>query len=86
MQMLQNTPTKALNKSLATLPIVKDKTQKLQTELSNFLSHLNHSESEEHNKNLIADLLKNISFAPEYFVNTKGRNDLVIHTGKDSNT
>ena len=82
----KNTPAQALNKSLAILPIVKDKIQKLETELNNFLSHLNHGESEEHNKNLIADLLKNIGFAPEYFVNTKGRNDLVIHTGKDSNS
>ncbi|WP_456071405.1 DUF7149 domain-containing protein [Flavobacterium azooxidireducens] len=41
-------------------------------------------EFEEFHKNLISDFLKNTYYSPNYFINTKGRNDLVIHTGKEA--
>ncbi len=44
----------------------------------------NETESEEFHKNLISDFLKNTYYSPSYFINTKGRNDLVIHTGKNA--
>ena len=43
----------------------------------------NKAESEEFHKNLISDFLKNTYYSPSYFINTKGRYDLVIHDGKD---
>ena len=42
----------------------------------------NRAESEEFHKNLISDFLKNTYYSPSYFINTKGRYDLVIHDGK----
>ena len=44
----------------------------------------NKAESEEFHKNLISDFLKNTYYSPSYFINTRGRNDLVIHDGKDA--
>ena len=44
----------------------------------------NKTESEEFHKNLISDFLKNTYYSPSYFINTRGRNDLVIHEGKDT--
>jgi adenine-specific DNA-methyltransferase len=39
-------------------------------------------ESEEHQKKLLVDFLQN-AFYSENYINTKGRNDTVIHHGKD---
>ena len=44
----------------------------------------NKAESEEFHKNLISNFLKNTYYSPSYFINTRGRNDLVIHDGKDA--
>ncbi|PZP48750.1 MAG: type II restriction endonuclease, partial [Pseudopedobacter saltans] len=40
-------------------------------------------ESEEYLKNLISDFLKNTYYSPDYYINTRGRSDLVIYNGKD---
>ncbi len=45
---------------------------------------INESESEEFHKNLVSDFLKNTYYSQSYFINTKGRYDLVIHNGKDA--
>jgi hypothetical protein len=44
----------------------------------------NPSESEEFLKNLVSDFLKKTWYGEDYFINTKGRIDLVIHNGKDT--
>jgi hypothetical protein len=44
----------------------------------------NPQESEEFLKNLVSDFLKNMWYAPDYFINTRQRVDLVIHTGNDT--
>lgn len=46
------------------------------------LDRINDAESEEFHKNLVIDFLKKTYYDPNYFVNTKGRNDLVIHNGE----
>jgi hypothetical protein len=43
------------------------------------LTQINPAEHEEFNKNLLSDFLKNTFYAANHFINTKGRNDLVIH-------
>ncbi len=50
--------------------------------LIQLLDHTNEVESEEFHKNLVADFLKKTYYDPHHFINTKGRNDLVIHNGK----
>jgi hypothetical protein len=45
------------------------------------LDRTNDAESEEFHKNLVTDFLKKTYYDPNHFINTKGRNDLVIHNG-----
>ncbi|MDY0336129.1 MAG: class I SAM-dependent DNA methyltransferase, partial [Bacteroidales bacterium] len=45
------------------------------------LDRTNDTESEEFHKNLVSDFLKKTYYDPNHFINTKGRNDLVIHNG-----
>jgi len=52
--------------------------------LSKLIDQINESESEEFHKNLLSDFLKNTYYGQGYFINTKGRYDLVIHNGKDA--
>lgn len=60
--------------------------ERFKTELARLLEHLEHSadESEEHLKNLVSDFLKAVWYRDEHFVNTKDRQDLVIHNGRTS--
>jgi hypothetical protein len=46
----------------------------------------NSEESEEFLKNTVSDFLKNTWYGEDYYINTKKRVDLVIHTGKDTKT
>src|SRR5690606_4316078 len=50
------------------------------------LDRINDTESEEFHKNLISDFLKKTYYDPNHFINTKGRNDLVIHNGNTAET
>ena len=45
------------------------------------LDRINDKESEEFHKNIVSDFLKKTYYDPNNFINTKGRNDLVIHNG-----
>jgi len=58
--------------------------ERFKTELARLLEHLEHAadESEEHLKNLVSDFLKAVWYRDEHFVNTKDRQDLVIHNGR----
>lgn len=51
------------------------------TNLIQLLDRTNDTESEEFHKNLVSDFLKKTYYEPNHFINTKGRNDLVIHNG-----
>jgi hypothetical protein len=48
------------------------------------LGKINDKESEEHHKNFVRDFLKDTFYKSDYEINTKGRQDLVIHVGKDA--
>lgn len=50
------------------------------------LSQINQSESEEHNKNIVSNFLKNTYYKDIYSINTADRKDLVVHTGQQSHT
>ena len=41
---------------------------------------------EEFHKNLVIDFLKKTYYDPRHFINTKGRNDLVIHNGNNASS
>jgi hypothetical protein len=48
-------------------------------EFTDLLERINKKESEEFNKNLIKDFLNEVYYKGKYYINTKGKNDLVIH-------
>ncbi|MGB8689158.1 MAG: hypothetical protein WCD53_17720, partial [Microcoleus sp.] len=74
-------PRKSLNKAFLKVKPNRDDIEKFQDNLMRLLHDIN--ESEEFHKNLVSDFFKN-TYSPHHFINTKGRNDLVIHNGKDA--
>jgi len=57
-----------------------------QKNITNLFDQIKESESEKFHKNIISEFLKNTYYSPNNYINTKGRSDLVIHKGKDSNS
>ncbi len=77
-------PRKALNKAFLKVKPNRSQIETFKSNLITLLDQINESESEEFHKNLVSDFLKNTYYNPDYFINTKGRNDLVIHNGKNA--
>jgi type II restriction/modification system DNA methylase subunit YeeA len=77
-------PRKALNKAFLKIKPSRSHIENFKTNLIAVLDAINEKESEEFHKNLVIDFLKKTYYDPNYSVNTKGRNDLVIHNGKDA--
>ena len=79
-------PRKSLNKAFLKLKPNRTEIESFKTNLSKLFDRINENESEEFHKNLVADFLKATYYGADHFINTKGRNDLVIHIGKDAKT
>jgi hypothetical protein len=79
-------PRKALNKAFLKIKPNRSGIELFKSNLILLLNSCSEKESEEFHKNLIADFLKNTYYSPNHFINTKGRNDLVIHTGKEASS
>jgi hypothetical protein len=79
-------PRRALNKAFLKIKPNRTHIESFKTNLIKILDSINEKESEEFHKNLVIDFLKKTYYDPNYSVNTKGRNDLVIHNGKDAKT
>jgi hypothetical protein len=79
-------PKQALNKAFLKVKPGRTQIDHFKANLNKVLSQTNEFESEEFHKNLITDFLKKTWYDPGHFVNTKSRNDLVIHTGAHANT
>jgi len=79
-------PRQALNKAFLKVKPIRSEIDRFKTNLIHLLDHIREGETEEHHKNLIADFLKNTGFAPQHYINTKERNDLVIHNGSKDST
>jgi hypothetical protein len=77
-------PRQSLNKAFLKLKPIRKEIEIFKRNFTDLLAKINDSESEEFNKNLISDFLKNTYYSPNFFINTKGRNDLVIHKGKEA--
>lgn len=76
-------PRQALNKAFLKVKPNRAQIDQFKINLTKLLDRTNTTESEEFHKNLISDFLKKTGYEPNHFINTKGRNDLVIH---NSNT
>jgi len=75
-------PRKALNKAFLKVKPNRSEIENFKTHLITLLDRINDAESEEFHKNLVIDFLKKTYYDPDHFINTKGRNDLVIHNGQ----
>lgn len=74
-------PRKALNKAFLKVKPNRTEIESFKENLIQLLERTNDTESEEFHKNLVIDFLKKTYYEPNHFINTKGRNDLVIHNG-----
>ncbi|OYQ43489.1 type II restriction endonuclease [Flavobacterium aurantiibacter] len=79
-------PRKALNKAFLKVKPNRTEIEGFKTNLITLLDRTNDTESEEFHKNLISDFLKDTYYKQNHFINTKGRNDLVIHNGQNANS
>lgn len=77
-------PNKALNKAYLKEKVSRNNIELFKKNLQQLHSRINEQESEEHLKNVIADFLKDTWYKDLFEINTKDRNDLVLHTGKTS--
>ena len=75
-------PIKALNKAYLKEKVSRNHIELFKKNLQQLLSRINEQESEEHLKNVIANFLKDTWYKDQFEINTKDRNDLVVHTGK----
>jgi adenine-specific DNA-methyltransferase len=86
MQLQYLNPRQALNKAFLKVKPIRAEIAVFKSNLGEMLAGTHEGESEEFHKNLLSDFLKKTWYNPEFFVNTKGRNDLVIHTGDSDKT
>ena len=79
-------PRKALSPAYLKVKPNRIDIERFKNQLIDLLDQSNDKESEEFHKNLISDFLKKTWYDPSHFINTKGRNDLVIHNGNKAGT
>ncbi len=73
----------ALNRVYLKIKPDAETIQVFRANLVRLLDQCDSKKSEEFNKNLLIDFLKNTYYADRYFINTKERIDLVIHNNQD---
>jgi adenine-specific DNA-methyltransferase len=86
MEIIELKPRKALNKAFLKVKPNRIEIESFKTNLIQLLDRTNDTESEEFHKNLVIDFLKKTYYDPNHFINTKGRNDLVIHNGNTASS
>lgn len=79
-------PRLALNKAFLKIKPNRSAIESFKTNLIQLLDQINEKESEEHHKNIVSKFLDSTYYSGNHYINTKGRNDLVIHNGKDAKT
>lgn len=77
-------PRIALNKSYLKVKPNRNDIEKFKTHVIELLDQINEKETEEFHKNIISKFLDKTYYTGNHYINTKGRNDLVIHTDKDA--
>ena len=76
-----NNIVNSLNKAFLKLKPSRSEINNFKTNLKRLFTLIDDKESEEYNKNLISDFLKDTYYQQAYFMNTKERKDLVIRNG-----
>lgn len=75
-------PKQALNKAFLKQKPLRSQIDNFKSNLKVLLKKINKQESEDNVKNLVRDFLLDTYYKCEYEINTKDRNDLVIHNDK----
>jgi adenine-specific DNA-methyltransferase len=86
MELKELKPRQALNKAFLKVKPNRTEIEGFKSNLIQLLDRTNDTESEEFHKNLVIDFLKKTYYDPNHFINTKGRNDLVIHNGNNASS
>ncbi|MGK7961132.1 DUF7149 domain-containing protein [Crocosphaera sp.] len=79
-------PHQSLNKAFLKVKPTRQHFEQFKSNLQQLLDKIKDTESEEYNKNLLRDFLKDTYYQNNYFINTKFSNDLVIHTDKSDDS
>lgn len=82
LKLIKVTPKKALNKAFLKVRPLRSEMDLFKSNLITLLDKVKNDESEEHQKNNIRDFLLNTYYKGNNEINTKGTQDLVIHTDK----
>ncbi len=77
---------RALNLAYFKQNLKREDIELFKRNLKRLFTRINEAESEEHNKNIVSDFLKNTFYKENYEINTAQRKDLVIHKGNTSQT
>jgi hypothetical protein len=78
------TPRKSLNKAFLKVKPTRSAIECFKHNLITLIDQIDEKESEEFHKTIISVFLRDTYYGSDYYINTKGRNDLVIHNGKDA--
>jgi len=73
---------KSLNYAYLKAGTPREAIDKFKTQATKLLNSIQTNESEEFHKNSLSDFLKETYYKDKHYINTKGRNDLVIHNDK----
>ena len=80
------TPRESLNKALLKVKLEQKVITNFKINLTNLLNQINDEETEEFHKNIVSEFLRSTYYGQNHYINTKGRNDLVIHNGTNANS
>jgi len=80
------TVKQALNPAFLKQKPNREQIELFKKEFKNMLAHINQNETEEFHKRLITDFLNAVYYKDKHYINTKGRNDLVIHNENNPNS
>ena len=86
MKLITQKPIEALSKGYFRQPVDAKDIQTFEENVRELLKSLNEAESEEFNKKHIREFLSDTYYAHQHEINTRERNDLVIHHGTDAKT
>ena len=86
MQANIKTPKQALNPAFLKQKPDRESIELFKKEFISLLDKINDAESEEFHKNLMIDFLNSVYYKDNYYINTKGRTDLVIHNSKSTDS
>lgn len=75
-------PSKALNLAFRKVKPQREHIETFKSNLINLLDQIDIKESEEFHKNIISKFLHDTYYDARFYINTKHRNDLVIHNDK----